>query len=58
MPKPLIQAWLTASERPPVHLLRLLPDEELRSSPAEPERSSRQTGELFSSPEPVADRNP
>jgi hypothetical protein len=46
--------WLAESERPPVHLLRLLPDEELHSSPAEPERSSQQTGDLFDEKQRVA----
>lgn len=30
--------WLMGNERPPVHLLRLLPDDELRSVPAEPRK--------------------
>jgi putative SOS response-associated peptidase YedK len=44
--------WLAVSERPPVHLLRLLPDEELRSTPAEPEeKPAQQQAELFGNSE-------
>jgi putative SOS response-associated peptidase YedK len=40
--------WLAESDRPPLHLLRLLPDEELRSEPAEPEeKAAQQQAEIF-----------
>lgn len=44
--------WLAESDRPPVHLLRLLPDEELRATPAESaEKSAELQAELFSNSE-------
>jgi putative SOS response-associated peptidase YedK len=44
--------WLVESERPPVHLLRLLPDEELSSTPAEPaEMPAQQQAKLFGNSE-------
>jgi putative SOS response-associated peptidase YedK len=44
--------WLVESERPPVHLLRLLPDEELRSTAAEPaQKPAQQQAELFDNSE-------
>jgi putative SOS response-associated peptidase YedK len=46
------RGWLAESERPPVHLLRLLPDEELRSKPVEPEeKPEQQQAELFGNSE-------
>lgn len=48
--------WLAENDRPPVHLLRLLPDEELRSTPAEPaemppDKPAPQQTELFGASE-------
>jgi putative SOS response-associated peptidase YedK len=44
--------WLAESERPPLHLLRLLPDEELRSTPAESaEKDAQPQAQLFGNPQ-------